>query len=162
MHSLGKSNAVSHVSISRIAKCKPTLILACMVLLWHLYLQERLCAWTPGIWQIVWQYNIFFTEDLLTNFVVGLTMTHPNNFPREPYGPSVVPHLKVCLEFTGQAGPVYTLKCSQPVWGRFLVITKEIFQALQMPLAEVIVDSECKYILFIFNGITPWRVMQLI
>ena len=79
------------------------------------------------------------------SFVVGLTMTHPNTFPQFPNTTTVVPYLKVCCHHHGPVDLVYTLVCTQPVWGWFLVITRR--DRVQMPIAEVIVNSPCKYML---------------
>ena len=88
----------------------------------------------------------------LINFVVGMTTTHPDIFPRLPDTASVMPYLQVCYHYQGQQDLVYLINCTQPVWGRFLVITVE--GHLQMAVAEVIVNLECKYTWFVLRSMS--------
>ena len=78
-----------------------------------------------------------------------MTMAHPDTFPHPPNVSSVVPYLNVCYQDQGSSRLVYDIDCAQPVWGQFLVITKEAVTSL--PIAEVIVNVECKYNSFVCN-----------
>ena len=86
----------------------------------------------------------FYPADRLHDFVVGLTMTHPTNFPHHPDNTSVMPHLSVCHRYPGLADFVMPLNCTQPVWGRYLVITMPDIEG-RLSLAEVIVDSTGRF-----------------
>ena len=88
---------------------------------------------------IVCIYSPFvYTERRLHDFLVGLTNTHPKTFPYKPIQTSVLTHLEICYNYTGDAELMMPLNCSQPTLGRFLVITIPE-KRVQMRLAEVIV-----------------------
>ena len=99
---------------------------------------------------------VYIPENRLVNFIVGLTMTHPNNCPHHPEATtSVVSYLRVCFQYPGPPDLVYIINCTQPASGRFLVITIEAH--VKMPIAEVIVNSKCKY-----TSLSPGRRQAII
>ena len=115
------------------------------------YHNNSFCTW----------FIYYFPEERLANFVVGMTMAHPDTFPYRPDTSPVVPFLKVCYQHQGSPDTVYVISCTQPVWGRVLVITRA--DSTEMPIGEVIVNErKCKS--YLHNGacqpctVTPYSV----
>ena len=107
------------------------------------------------IWRSVAIYTLIFSGERLSNFTVGITMTHPDTFPHFPNTSSVVPLFKVCYQHPGLQDYVYEMDCTQSVWGRYLVITIET--QMIMNIAEVIVKLACKYIsILCIWGVSRW------
>ena len=103
-------------------------------------------SWTClSTFLVVLRSRFFNPAARLHDFVVGLTMTHPANFRYHPDQTSVIPYLKVCYQHPGPADPVMMLKCTQPVMGRYLVITMPNIRG-NINLAQVILDSDGRFI----------------
>ena len=79
-------------------------------------------------------------------------MTHPRHFPYHPNDQSsVMPYLEICCLHHGQAGGVTHLNCTQPVRGRFLVITMPNISSI-IHIREVVVDSEGRLTVILRNN----------